>query len=101
MAVTLGEVTSEGLERFGKATAEIPVYGIDRTVGLTAAPKYVSEDLSRYKRLFPGMFAYNPMRLNIGSIGHCSRETEPGLVSPDYVVFRCDPARLSSDFLKY
>jgi type I restriction enzyme, S subunit len=47
------------------------------------------------------MFAYNPMRLNIGSIGYCSSHHEPGLVSPDYVVFRCDMKRLDPEFLKY
>ena len=47
------------------------------------------------------MFAYNPMRLNIGSIGYCSSHHEPGLVSPDYVVFSCDQRRLDPEFLKY
>lgn len=44
-------------------------------------------DLARYKIVPPGAFAYNPMRLNIGSIAF----NELGrsiLVSPDYVVFR-------------
>jgi type I restriction enzyme S subunit len=44
-------------------------------------------DLARYKIVPPRAFAYNPMRLNIGSIAY----NELGraiLVSPDYEVFR-------------
>jgi type I restriction enzyme S subunit len=99
--LTFGDVTSEETERLGSSTTDCPVYGVDRSVGLTPTPKYVANDLSRYKRLVPGMFAYNPMRLNIGSIGYCSIKHEPGLVSPDYVVFRCADTRLNPDFLKY
>src|SRR5207249_10917771 len=58
-------------------------------------------DLRKYKSLLPGMFAYNPMRLNIGSIGFCSRKHKPGFVSPDYVVFRCHSSRLHPEFLNY
>jgi len=47
------------------------------------------------------MFAYNPMRLNIGSIGFCSNKHEAGLVSPDYVVFHCDITRLHPEYLNY
>jgi restriction endonuclease S subunit len=101
MTLTLGQVISESTERLGRTAPDMPVYGVDRAVGLTATAKYVSNDLHRYKRLLPGMFAYNPMRLNIGSIGYCSSEHRPGLVSPDYVVFRCNPTKLNPDFLKY
>lgn len=47
------------------------------------------------------MFAYNPMRLNIGSIGLCKYSYTKGLVSPDYVVFGCDTDNLLPDFLNY
>jgi type I restriction enzyme, S subunit len=99
--LTLGDVSSEWVERQGSPSKPCPVYGVDRSVGLTPVPKYVSADLSRYKRLDPGMFAYNPMRLNIGSIGYCSSNHKAGLVSPDYVVFRCDAASLEPEYLKY
>jgi len=99
--VTLGDVAHEVAERLGSITAAYPIYGVDRSIGLTPAPKYVAENLKRYKRILPGMFAYNPMRLNIGSIGYCSSKHEPGYVSPDYVVFRCDTMRLDPEFLRY
>jgi type I restriction enzyme, S subunit len=101
--VTLGDVTSESRKRAGNASAfqERPVYGVDRSVGITSAAKYTANSLERYKTLEHGMFAYNPMRLNIGSIGYCSTDIQPGLVSPDYVVFECDRERLEPDFLNY
>jgi type I restriction enzyme S subunit len=43
-------------------------------------------DLSRYKIVHPGAFAYNPMRLNIGSLAQNDHGLDV-LVSPDYVVF--------------
>jgi len=42
-------------------------------------------------------FAYNPMRLNIGSICRWGRE-EDCIVSPDYVVFRCNKKVLLTDY---
>jgi type I restriction enzyme S subunit len=101
--VTLGDATSESRTRAGKKSAflERPVYGVDRSIGLTPVAKYTSSNLERYKIIEPGMFAYNPMRLNIGSIGYCSHNLQAGLVSPDYVVFDCKPDRLVPDFLNY
>jgi type I restriction enzyme S subunit len=47
------------------------------------------------------MFAYNPMRLNIGSLGFCSPKHQPGAVSPDYVVFQCEPSLLDPLYMYY
>ncbi|MFS2110447.1 restriction endonuclease subunit S [Sphingomonas sp. Sphisp140] len=97
----LGEVAFENTRRFGKSDTDGIVYGVDKSVGLTSEPRYQSANLSRYKRLEQGMFAYNPMRLNIGSIGFCSSEHEAGIVSPDYIVFECDQDYLLPDFFYY
>lgn len=98
--VKVSDVTSESKDRCGDESTFNHVYGVDRAVGLTATPKYVSTDLSRYKILEPSMFAYNPMRLNIGSIGFCKKTQQRGLVSPDYIVFKCSD-RLNPDFMNY
>ncbi len=50
--------------------------------------RLVAADISRYKLVRNNWFAYNPMRLNIGSIARWQGESDV-LVSPDYVVFRC------------
>ena len=99
---SLGDLTFESKVR----ASDVPetglrVYGVDRTDGLTPDAKYTSKELRRYKVLRPGMFAYNPMRLNIGSIAACTEKHAVGLVSPDYVVFGCKPDALDPAFLRY
>lgn len=64
----------------------LPVLGVTNIQGVTITGKDTSEDLSKYIRLKPGYFAYNPYRINVGSIG-LAREGQNGIVSPAYVVF--------------
>lgn len=98
----LGDLTYHSTTRLGNgSTSEFPVYGVDRSKGLTPEPRYAANSLERYKVIQPGMFAYNPMRLNIGSIAYCAKDREPGLVSPDYVVFGCREEALDPDFMHY
>lgn len=100
--VLLGDLAFESKARAGGGQEpKMPVYGVDRRTGLMPAAKYSSSNLSRYKVLKPGSFAYNPMRLNIGSIAYCSEKHEVGLVSPDYVVFECKGGLLDPKFLRY
>lgn len=98
----LGDVAFESKDCAGSHAAEdLRVYGVDRTDGLTPDAKYASKNLGRYKVLKPAMFAYNPMRLNIGSIAYCTEQHRVGLVSPDYVVFGCKKDKLDPDFFSY
>ena len=99
---SLGDLAYESKVRASDVSeTHLRVYGVDRTDGLTPNAKYTSKELSRYKVLRPGMFAYNPMRLNIGSIAACTEKHTVGLVSPDYVVFGCKPGALDPAFLGY
>jgi type I restriction enzyme S subunit len=50
--------------------------------------RIVASDIGRYKVVRKDWFAYNPMRLNIGSIARWQGDTDI-LVSPDYIVFSC------------
>ena len=98
----LGDVTFESKTRAGDLRENyVQVYGVNRHLGLVSEAKYTSKNLERYKLITPGMFVYNPMRLNIGSIGYCSQNHISGLVSPDYVVFGCNQDKLCPDFLFY
>jgi hypothetical protein len=54
--------------------------------------------LRSYKILKMGYLAYNPMRINIGSIGFIRKDDPGGITSPDYVVFYCK-AGLSPDYV--
>ena len=47
-----------------------------------------SEDVSKYKVVTKDCIAYNPSRINVGSIA-IYNEDVPGIVSPMYVVFKC------------
>ena len=63
----------------------------DRTVA--------SEDTSNYKVVSRDDFAYNPARINVGSIARlCSYEK--GIVSPMYICFHTKP-RLLPEYLEY
>lgn len=58
-----------------------------------------SKDTSNYKVVRPGMFVYNPARINIGSIA-ISNEKTPVIVSPMYVVFEIDTTALVPSYLE-
>lgn len=47
-----------------------------------------SRDKNNYKVVRKGQFAYNPSRVNVGSIDQLS-ERDSGIISPMYVVFEC------------
>ena len=98
----LEDVVFESKDRAeSQAMDDLRVYGVDRTDGLTPDAKYASKNLGRYKVLKPAMFAYNPMRLNIGSIAYCTEKHRVGLVSPDYVVFGCRKDKLDPGYFRY
>lgn len=98
----LSEVTHELTARNGNM-----MLGRDVVMGVTNAQgimpmreQTIAEDIGRYKRLPPRAFAYNPMRINVGSIAMNDRSDEV-LVSPDYVVFGCNPEGLDPDYLDH
>ena len=85
------------------STQELKVYGVSNTEGITRTTHRKSDDLSAYLVIQPGSLAYNPYRVNVGSIG-LTPEDVHGLVSPAYVVFRAKEQKLVPevllDFLK-
>ena len=98
----LKSVTYESRVRAASENStNLVVFGVSNQTGLSTASKYHADNLDRYKVVKPGMFAYNPMRLNIGSIGYCNDALGEGLVSPDYVVFGCKENKLDSDYFFY
>jgi type I restriction enzyme S subunit len=79
--------------------------GVNKVEGIVPMKeRLASSDISRYKIVRKNWFAYNPMRLNIGSIARWHGDSDI-LVSPDYVVFRCleesDQSALSADYLNH
>lgn len=59
-----------------------------------------SEDASNYKIVRKGQFAYNPSRVNVGSLD-LLRNFDEGILSPMYVVFSADEKHLLADFLYF
>lgn len=59
-----------------------------------------SKDLSSYKIVKKGQFAYNPSRINVGSID-LLESFEEGIVSPIYVAFETKEKELSKYYFKY
>jgi type I restriction enzyme M protein len=91
----LGELTDESDERIGsRYSPEINLVGVSADEGLSLPKTPVGKSPERYKVLRHGFLAYNPMRINIGSIGVVRSKEEEGITSPDYVVFSCRNAVL-------
>jgi type I restriction enzyme S subunit len=89
---TLGrfdQLCEELSDRNGKRFGADSVMGVIKDSGFEPMRNRVrgKGDLTRYKVVPTGAFAYNPMRLNIGSIAY-NNLGRPILVSPDYEVFR-------------
>lgn len=92
--VTLGEVTKQLVDKVGSRT-DVKVLSPINTGNLVLSEEYFtkqvfSKDLSKYLIVPPLTFAYNPARVNIGSIGLNTFDFV-GCVSPVYVVFECEP----------
>ncbi|MEQ8743962.1 restriction endonuclease subunit S [Parasphingorhabdus sp.] len=87
--IRLCDVTEEpSIRNHGQLPAEL-VMGVRKDEGIVPMQEQlVAADISRYKVVKNDWFAYNPMRLNIGSIARWQGKKDV-LVSPDYVVFRC------------
>jgi type I restriction enzyme S subunit len=86
----LGDYIREECNPLGSAGAqELQLIGVSNEHGLHASSRDTSADLSRYQRIEKNWFAYNPMRVNVGSIGLADEESKTGFTSPDYTVFSC------------
>ena len=92
--VSLGEVTKQITEKVGNredVTVLSPINSGELVLSEEYFTKQVfSKDLSKYLIVNPLSFAYNPARINIGSIG-LNTFNFVGCVSPAYVVFECEP----------
>lgn len=78
-----------------------PVYSVTKHSGFVPSLEYFSKqvfsrDLSGYKLVEPGDFAYATIHLDEGSIGIA---TERSLISPMYTVFRIDDSKVDAGYL--
>jgi type I restriction-modification system specificity protein len=89
----LGDVTKQQTEKVGPQKT-VKVLSPITTGELVLSEEYFtkqvfSESIAKYIIVKPDQFAYNPARINIGSIGRNTFEFD-GCVSPVYVVFECE-----------
>lgn len=59
--------------------------------------RVASLNTSNYKIIKKGQYAYNPSRINVGSIARLDKWND-GILSPMYTVFEIDQARINSDY---
>src|ERR1035437_2478917 len=79
----------------------LPVLGVSNIDGITDTGNRPGENLGDYIVVEENCFAYNPSRINVGSIGLMPKG-KTGLVSPAYIVFRADENKLDSKlFFKF
>ncbi len=106
LLVPLGNrITQTGKERFAPATEE----ELDNEYAMVGVSSDGKVTLSEYreggsfgphyrpKRVYHNDFVYNPMRVNVGSIGLVPKEFDGFLTSPEYQVFRAHD--LNPEFL--
>lgn len=79
-------------------TSSLEFCGVSNNEGITLS-KYAAEDKADdYKIIEKDCFAYNPYRINVGSIGLLESDTV-GLISPAYVVFKPKPKSIIPQLL--
>ena len=81
------------------------VYSVTNSQGFVPSTDYFSKevyskDLTNYKIVKRGMIAYNPSRVNVGSLAVQNAE-EQVVVSPLYVVISVDETQLLPEYLCY
>lgn len=78
---------------------EFGILGVNNKTGIFDAYKENGVNINQaYKKMERGWLAYNPYRVNVGSIGLRMEEHENEYISPAYVVFSCKETLLP-DFL--
>ena len=111
--VSIGSLIEKNSEKAKSDKTIETVYTVSKTYGLVSSIDYwtktasknradyqmFSEDTSNYNIIRKNMFAYNPARLNIGSID-CLIDKEEGIISPMYVVFKVNENLILPKFLK-
>lgn len=98
-SVRLGDVITPVQGRAG--AADLPVYSVTKHQGFVPSEEYFkkqvfSNDVSTYKVVDQGQFAYATIHLDEGSIGVAPTKC---VISPMYTVFAVDEARVFPDYL--
>lgn len=98
---SIGSVAKESRERNAGQLDDRLLSGVSKEHGLVPMRDRVKgASTDRCRVVAPNAFAYNPMRINIGSIAR-NLQDHSLMVSPDYVVFSTVPERLLAKYLDH
>lgn len=102
--IKLKEVLTEVTER-NKDEKVKNVLSVTNSQGFVKQDEYFegtvhSQNISNYKIIRKNQFAYNPSRVNVGSIDILKTYDE-GVLSPMYVVFKVDNSKLLPEYFRY
>ncbi len=100
----LGQLIEEVSERNRDMNCT-DVYSVTNSQGFVPSEDYFnkkvfSKDITNYKLVRRGMFAYNPSRINVGSISWLQTK-DCVAVSPLYVIFRVNGEKLLQRWVEY
>lgn len=100
----LGQLIEEVSER-NRDMSCTDVYSVTNSQGFVPSEDYFnkkvfSKDITNYKLVRRGMFAYNPSRINVGSISWLQTK-DCVAVSPLYVIFRVNGEKLLQRWVEY
>ena len=71
-------------------TKQFKILGVNNKVGLFDAYTEAGRKIKQpYQRVEDGCLAYNPYRVNVGSIGLKTAGQKHDLISSAYVIFKC------------
>lgn len=90
---------SHKVKLFDFPDEEFGILGVNNKIGIFDAYKEKGANINQaYKKMEVDWLAYNPYRINVGSIGMRTAEQRHEYISPAYVVFSCKETLLP-DFL--
>lgn len=82
---------NEKVRPFNFPEENFKILGVNNTDGIFHAYDALGKEITQpYKKVKAGYFAYNPYRINVGSIGWVPDEHDGAFISPAYVVFSID-----------
>lgn len=82
---------NEKIRPFNFPDESFKILGVNNTDGIFHAYNSLGKEIKQpYKKVNSGDFAYNPYRVNVGSIGWVPPEHGGAFISPAYVVFSID-----------
>ncbi|NRH21309.1 hypothetical protein HOO68_04665 [Candidatus Gracilibacteria bacterium] len=100
--ISLKEVIKERSEKislFNFPNEKFGILGVNNKEGIFDAYEELGKNINQsYKKMHLRDIAYNPYRVNVGSVGIKLEQHIFDYISPAYVVFSCDTKRLLPEF---